>query len=145
MQAPPSQRATHVEPAHAVAAPLAPAEACDHAAEVTGEHSDPRSIAGAVLLSLVHVPCCGLPMLTLLFGVSGAAAPWASRWAAWAAWTWPVAAVVLAWSWWRLAGAHTCPTVQRQRRILIAATAILVGSLVLGHVTLPWLGVAHAH
>jgi hypothetical protein len=108
-------------------------------------HQPHRSIAGAVALSLVHVPCCALPLAALIFGAGGVVAPWASRWSAWADWTLPVAFVVLAWSWWRVSRADLCAHVRRQRRILAAMTVLLVLSVVADHVVRPAVEVAATH
>ena len=94
------------------------------------EHDRDPTIGGAVLLSLIHVPCCGAPLLVLALGMGGATTPWLGAWSEWAHWTIPVGAAAVAWSWWRLSGAHDCPHVRRQRWILSAATALLVLSLV---------------
>ena len=104
-----------------------------------------RSIAGAVVLSVLHVPCCALPLAVVIFGAGGALAPWAAHWSAWAHWTLPVAFGVLAYSWWRISGPHRCPRVRRQRRILVGMTAILVTSIVVAHWAPPAIAVAAAH
>lgn len=108
-------------------------------------HETHRSIGGAVALSLLHVPCCALPMVALLFGAGGAVAPWATRWAAWAEWTLPFAFAVVALSWWRVSGSHRCARIRRQRWILAAATALLLVSVVVDHVLFPTVAAAAAH
>ena len=104
-----------------------------------------RSIAGAIALSAVHVPCCALPLIVLVFGASGAVAPWAARWTAWAHWTLPIAFAALAFSWWRISGPHRCARVRRQRRVLVGMTVLLVVSVVAGHLAPPVVAVAAAH
>jgi hypothetical protein len=107
-------------------------------------HESHRSIGGAVALSLLHLPCCALPVIALLVGAGGAVAPWAARWAAFSEWTLPFAFAVLALSWWRVSGPHVCPKIRRQRWILAAATAVLLVSVVTDHLLLPAVAVAAA-
>jgi hypothetical protein len=109
---------------------------------VSHEH---RSIGGAVVLSLLHLPCCALPLAALVLGAGGVLVPWAERWSAWAEWTLPLAFVVLGLSWWRVAGPHSCPRVRRQRWILAGLTVVLVASVVVDHLVLPKVAVAAAH
>ena len=108
-------------------------------------HESHRSIASAVVLSLLHVPCCALPLAALVLGAGGVVAPWATRWAAWADWTLPVAFGVLALSWWRVSGSHRCARVRRQRWILAGLGVVLVASVVVDHIVLPTVAVAVAH
>ena len=112
---------------------------------VAVEAAPHRSIAGAVALSLLHVPCGGLPLAALLFGAGGVVAPWAARWASWADWTLPVAFAVLAVSWWRVSGPHRCARVRRQRWILVGMTSLLMASVLADHLLLPAVAVAAAH
>jgi hypothetical protein len=107
-------------------------------------HERHRSIAAAVALSLLHVPCCALPLAALVLGAGGVVAPWAARWAAWAEWTLPVAFGVLALSWWRVSGPHRCARIRRQRRILAGVTVMLISSIVAEHFVIPTVAVATA-
>jgi hypothetical protein len=108
-------------------------------------HETHRSVGGAVALSLLHLPCCALPVVALFSGAGGALSPWAERWSAWAEWTLPIAFAVLALSWWRVSRSHRCAQVRRQRWILAVATAVLLVSVVTDHLLLPTAAVAAGH
>lgn len=98
-------------------------------AEPPHEHGRDPAVGGALLLSLVHVPCCGVPLLVLALGLGGTATPWLGTWAEWGHWTLPIGLAAVGWSWWRLSGADDCPHVRRQRWLVAGASVLVLLSL----------------
>jgi len=109
------------------------------------EPTSQTPVRGALALSLLHVPCCGLTLAVMLLGASGVAAPWIRELAHWAEWSVPFALGALGWSWWRLSRTHTCAAVRRQRWILVGAATLLVASVAVDHLVLPTLGMSVGH
>lgn len=108
------------------------------------------SIFSSFGLALLGTTCCALPALLVLLGAGGAVAslvsavPWLAQLSAHKAWVFTVTASALGYSWWRLRRVTQCQVADArqlrwQRRVLWAATLLLLLSILMAYAAVPLL------
>ncbi|PHQ76871.1 MAG: hypothetical protein COB74_00645 [Shewanella sp.] len=106
------------------------------------------SLLGGFGLALIGTTCCALPILLVALGMGSAAAamvsalPWLVTVSQYKHFTFILTAIILAYSFWRLARMTACEpgtqkTLKWQRRALWLSTAILILSMVTAYLLLP--------
>lgn len=106
------------------------------------------SVLGSLGLAILGSTCCALPVIFVALGLGGAVAsavsalPWLAKLSEYKSITFSLTGAVLAYSYWRIHRAELCDlesarTLVWQKRVLIAATVILIASMFAAFALLP--------
>lgn len=114
----------------------------------TEELKTGSSVLGSLGLAVLGSTCCALPIIFVALGLGGAVAstvsalPWLAALSEFKVITFSLTGAVLIYSYWRIRHAEQCDlesarTLKWQKRVLIAATVILMASMFAAFALLP--------